>query len=147
MARCGCPVLVSETRSTSPSGKYPPRQVAVCLRGAVVDLSLTERTVDQHVIVEVHGEADVHTAPELRDRLIGVLDSGHPSVVVDLSWLSFIDSTGLGALVAARNHANAAGASLRLVCKSERLLKVFRITGLHEVFEIHPTLAQATQPA
>jgi anti-sigma B factor antagonist len=109
-----------------------------------VDLSLTERTVDQHVVVEVHGEADVHTAPELRDRLISVLDSGHSSVVADLSWLSFIDSTGLGALVAARNHANATGASLRLVCSSERLLKVFRITGLDEVFEIHPTLAQAT---
>src|SRR6185437_3289542 len=109
-------------------------------------LSLTERTVDQHVVVEVHGEADVNTAPELRDRLIGVLDSGHRSVVVDLSWLSFIDSTGLGALVAARNHANAVGASLRLVCKSERLLKVFRITGLHEVFEIHQSVAQATRP-
>ena len=109
-----------------------------------MDLSLTERTVDQHVVVEVHGEADVHTAPELRDRLISVLDSGHSSVVADLSWLSFIDSTGLGALVAARNHANASGASLRLVCTSERLLKIFRITGLHEVFEIHPTLAQAT---
>src|SRR6476661_6984006 len=43
--------------------KYSPRVNAEWLRGAVVDLSLTERTVDQHVVVEVHGEADVHTAP------------------------------------------------------------------------------------
>ena len=112
-----------------------------------MDLSLNERTVDQHVVIEVRGEVDVHSAPELRDRLIEVLDAGHSSVVVDLSWLSFIDSTGLGALVAARNHANSTGATLRLVCKTERLLKVFRITGLHEVFEIHPTLAMATDPA
>jgi anti-sigma B factor antagonist len=106
---------------------------------------LNERAVEQHIIIEVRGEVDVHSASELRDRLIDVLDAGHPSVVVDLSWLSFIDSTGLGALVAARNHAQSTGASLRLVCKTERLLKVFRITGLHEVFEIHPTLATATE--
>ncbi|MEO6700986.1 MAG: STAS domain-containing protein [Jatrophihabitantaceae bacterium] len=109
-----------------------------------MDLSLNERAVEQHLVIEVRGEVDVHTAPELRDRLIQALDAGNSSLVVDLSWLSFIDSTGLGALVAARNHANALGASLRLVCKTERLLKVFRITGLDEVFQIHPTLAMAT---
>lgn len=109
-----------------------------------MDLSLNEHAVEGYVVVEVRGEVDVHTAPELRDRLSEVIDGGHRNVVVDLSWLSFIDSTGLGALVAARNHASVAGASLRLVCKAERLLKVFRITGLHEVFEIHPTLELAT---
>jgi anti-sigma B factor antagonist len=119
----------------------------VGLKGVVVDLNLSERAVDPHVIVEVRGEVDVHSAPELHDRLIQVLDSGTSSVVVDLSWLSFIDSTGLGALVAARNHANDTGASLRLVCKTERLLKVFRITGLHEVFQIYPTVAQAIEPS
>lgn len=112
-----------------------------------MNLNLTERAVEPHVIVEVRGEVDVHSAPELHDRLIQVLNSGAASVVVDLSWLSFIDSTGLGALVAARNHANDSGASLRLVCKTERLLKVFRITGLHEVFKIYPTVAQATETA
>lgn len=110
-----------------------------------MDLSLTEHAVENHLVLEVRGEVDVHTASQLRDRLIQVLDAGHSSVVVDLSWLSFIDSTGLGALVAARNHALAATASLRLVCKTERLLKVFRITGLHEVFDIQPTVALATE--
>ncbi|MDQ2836292.1 MAG: STAS domain-containing protein [Actinomycetota bacterium] len=112
-----------------------------------MDLSLSEHAIDQHVILEVRGEVDVHSAPQLRDRLIEVFDAGKSSVVVDLSWLSFIDSTGLGALVAARNHANNLQASLRLVCKTERLLKVFRITGLHEVFQIYPTVALATDPS
>ena len=74
-------------------------------------------------------------------------DGGTSSVVVDLSWLTFIDSTGLGALVAARNEAKTTGAALRLVCKSDRVLKVFRITGLHSVFDIYPTLAVATAPS
>jgi len=108
-----------------------------------MDLILNERTVDSHVIVEVRGEVDVHSASQLKDRLIQVIDAGHKSVIVDLSWLQFIDSTGLGALVAAYNHAGAADVSFRLVCKAERLLKVFRITGLHEVLDIRPTVEQA----
>jgi anti-sigma B factor antagonist len=112
-----------------------------------MDLILNEREVDSHAVIEVRGEVDVHSAPQLRDRLIEVLDAGNSSVVVDLSWLQFIDSTGLGALVAALNHANSVGAKFRLVCKAERLLKVFRITGLDEVFQIQPTIEQAIETA
>ena len=112
-----------------------------------MDLSVNEHVVGQHTVVDVHGEVDVHSAPQLRDRLIQVIHGGTSSVVVDLSWLTFIDSTGLGALVAARNEAKTTGAALRLVCKSDRVLKVFRITGLHSVFDIYPTLAVATAPS
>jgi anti-sigma B factor antagonist len=108
-----------------------------------VDLSLSENTVDSQVIVEVRGEVDVHSAPQLRDRLTKVIDGGNKSVVVDLTRLAFIDSTGLGALVAALNHAKGTDAALRVVCSSERLLKLFRITGLHEVFSIFPTVPLA----
>jgi anti-sigma B factor antagonist len=110
-----------------------------------VDLSVNERTVDSQVVADVRGEVDVHSAAHLRDRLIGVLDSDTDSVVVDLTELGFIDSTGLGALVAARNHAEATGSTLRLVCSSERLLKLFRITGLHEVFAIYPNVDDAVR--
>ena len=85
----------------------------------------------------------MHTAAELRDRIHEVIDSGRQPVVIDLSPLTFIDSTGLGALVSALNHANAAGTALRVVCPAERLLKLFRITGLHEVFQLFPTVAAA----
>jgi anti-sigma B factor antagonist len=108
-----------------------------------VDLILNERTVDSHEIVEVRGEVDVHSAPQLRDRLTEVIDGPTTSVIVDLSWLQFIDSTGLGALVASLNHANANGTGFRLVCKADRLLKVFRITGLQEVFSIFATVDEA----
>ena len=112
-----------------------------------MDLILNERDVDSHEVVEVRGEVDVHSAPQLRDRLIQIIDTGKPSVVLDLSWLQFIDSTGLGALVAALNHANSVDTKFRLVCKADRLLKVFRITGLDEVFDIHPTVEQAIEAA
>jgi anti-sigma B factor antagonist len=108
-----------------------------------VDLSLTESTVGAHVIVQVRGEVDVHSAPLLRDRLTEVIEDGSKSVIVDLSELGFIDSTGLGALVAARNHGAERSAAVRIVCPSERLLKLFRITGLHEVFAIYDSVAEA----
>jgi anti-sigma B factor antagonist len=79
----------------------------------------------------------------LRDRLIQAIDAGHPSIVVDLSHLAFIDSTGLGALVAARNHADESDATIRLVCASDRVLKLFRITGLDGVFSLFETVPQA----
>jgi anti-sigma B factor antagonist len=108
-----------------------------------VDLSLTESTIESQLVVAVHGDVDVHSAPHLRDRLIAAIDAGATAVVVDLTDVAFIDSTGLGALVAARNHAEERQASLRLVCSSERLLKLFRITGLHEVFAIFDSVARA----
>jgi anti-sigma B factor antagonist len=108
-----------------------------------VDFSLTETTVDAQVVVAVLGEVDVHSAPELRDRLTEVSDAGAPTLVVDLTRLAFIDSTGLGALVAARNHATERGTVLKVVCSSERLLKLFRITGLDGVFAIYPSVALA----
>ncbi len=113
------------------------------VEGDVVDLSVKANTVESHTVIEVGGEVDVHSAAHLRDRLTATVDAGARSVIVDLTGLGFIDSTGLGALVAARNHAVEQGASLRLVCPSERLLKLFRITGLTEVFQIYPGMAEA----
>ena len=101
-----------------------------------MDLIVNEHGVDDLEIVEVRGEVDVHSAPQLRDRLVEVIDAGKPSLVVDLSSLQFIDSTGLGALVATLNHAKQADTQFRLVCRADRLLKVFRITGLHEVSRV-----------
>jgi len=111
--------------------------------GAGMNLSMTASCTGGRTVLAVQGEVDLHSADRLADRLTAILDSGERSVVVDLSPLSFLDSTGLGALVTARNRAQQTGAALRLVCTSDRLLKLFRITGLDAVFEIHPTLAQA----
>lgn len=112
-----------------------------------MDLSVRARTLATPAVVEVRGEVDLHPAAQPRDRLPEVIDAGQQSVLVDLTGLSFIDSTGLGALVAGRNHANAAGATLRLICDSERMLKLLRITGLDAVFDIYASLPEALSAA
>ena len=93
-------------------------------------------------VVAVSGEVDVYSAPALRDGLADLLQSG-TSVVVDLTDVGFLDSTGLGALVAARTAASEHGASLPLVCTHQRILKLFTITGLDGVFRIHSSVSEA----
>ena len=109
-----------------------------------MELSLAARTMSEHVVLEVGGEVDVYTAPKLRERLIEMVNGGQQHLVVDLSRVEFLDSTGLGVLVGAHRRLRARDGSLDLVCPHERLLKVFRITGLDNVFDIHASVEEAT---
>jgi anti-sigma B factor antagonist len=108
-----------------------------------VDLSLTTRNEGERTVVEVGGEIDVYTAPKLRETLISLVDNGRYHLVVDLEKVDFLDSTGLGVLVGGLKRVRTHDGSLSLVCTSERLLKVFRITGLTKVFDIHPDVESA----
>jgi anti-sigma B factor antagonist len=109
-----------------------------------MELSLSTRTVAGHRVLDVGGEIDVYTAPQLRERLIGLVEDGARRVVVDLGRVEFLDSTGLGVLVGALKRLRGAGGDLTLVCAQERLLKIFRITGLDRVFTLHETVEAAT---
>ncbi len=105
---------------------------------------IAEREQDGVTIVAVSGEIDVATAPPLRERLQAQSASGHSTVVVDLSAVSFLDSTALGVLVGALKRCKEAGGDLPLVITEPRILKVFEITGLTDVFPIHSDVAAAT---
>ncbi len=108
-----------------------------------MDLTLSTRTEREHTVLAVSGEVDVYTAPALRDRIADLLDGGQHRLVIDLAGVEFLDSTGLGVLVAGLNRAREVGGSLSLVCPQERVLKLFRITGLDEVFTVHSTVDEA----
>ena len=107
-----------------------------------MELSVSRQGSDDVPVVAVSGEVDVYAAPALRDGLTELLQNGS-SVVVDLTEVGFLDSTGLGALVAARTAASEQGAVLPLVCTHQRILKLFTITGLDGVFRIYPTVDEA----
>jgi anti-sigma B factor antagonist len=97
-------------------------------------------------VVEVGGEIDLHTAPELRDCLYQTIDIGSRRLVVDLRQVSFIDSIGLGVLVGAKRRLRGQGpddGSIQLVCADGLVIRVLRVTGLDRVFPVHATLADA----
>jgi anti-sigma B factor antagonist len=108
-----------------------------------VDLSLSNRPAGNHMVVEVAGEIDVYTAPRLREKMVELVNAGHYHLVVDMESVDFLDSTGLGVLVGGLKRVRAHDGSLRIVCTQERLLKIFRITGLTKVFPIHDTVDEA----
>jgi len=111
--------------------------------GELVDLTLTNREVDGHTIVAVGGEIDVYTAPKLRDQITELVAAGKTSLIIDLENVDFLDSTGLGVLVGGLKKVRAEDGSMSLICNQDRLLKIFRITGLAKVFTIHPDEAAA----
>jgi anti-sigma B factor antagonist len=109
-----------------------------------MELSLSTRTVAGRRVLEVAGEIDVYTAPQLRQRLISLVEAGDRQVVVDLGRVDFLDSTGLGVLVGALKRLRGVDGELTLVCPQERLLKIFRITGLDRVFTLYDSVDAAT---
>lgn len=108
-----------------------------------MDLSITRADHGDHTVVHLGGEIDVYTAPFVREKLDEQIHAGRTDLVVDLSDVTFLDSTGLGVLVGRLKFARTRGGSLRLVGTAERVLRVFAITGLDKVFEIHPDLESA----
>lgn len=108
-----------------------------------MDLSLATRTEGEHTVVEVAGEIDVYTAPKLRETFIDLVAQGKYHLVIDMEQVEFLDSTGLGVLVGGLKRVRAHDGALRLVCSQERILKIFRVTGLTKVFPIHASLDEA----
>ncbi len=118
------------------------RQKLSDLKGLLdVSLSISRRMDRSVAVVGLAGEMDYANAGQLTTALRGVLEEGHRETVLDLGQLDFLDSGGLGAVVAGWKAANAAGGSLHLVCDRKHLLQLLGITGLINVFNVHPTLA------
>ena len=111
--------------------------------GEIVDLSLETRQAADRTVVAVGGEIDVYTAPKLRDKITELVNSGHHDLLIDLEKVEFLDSTGLGVLVGGLKKVRAQDGSMELICSQDRLLKIFRITGLAKVFTIHDSESAA----
>ncbi|MGH2725236.1 MAG: STAS domain-containing protein [Actinomycetota bacterium] len=95
-------------------------------------------------VVEVKGEVDLYTAPQLREELTGLAEGGRTRIVVDLAGVDFLDSTGLGVLIVGLKRCREQDGALALVGPTEPVQKVLSITGLDKVFPIHGSVEQAT---
>ncbi len=89
-------------------------------------------------VLTLYGHLDAVTAPELKSELKRLVAEGHNQLVADLTEVSFIDSSGLSALVSGLKAAREAGGTLRLAGLNEQTRTAFRLTLLDRVFEIYP---------
>jgi anti-sigma B factor antagonist len=99
--------------------------------GGVIDFGLVDEPVDERThVLAPHGEIDALTAPKLGRRLLRLVDEGKTGVVVDLSSVTFMDSTGIGVLLNALRQLHSRDGGLVLVCPTERVMRPFVVTGL-----------------
>ena len=100
-------------------------------------LHLSHEHVDgAAVVIRVSGELDAATTPGLVQLVGDLVSLGHNRLVLDLGDLTFIDSTGIGAFVGARNRAREAYGSLVLRAVPDRVAAVLAVVGLDGVFEV-----------
>ncbi|MFZ0119355.1 MAG: STAS domain-containing protein [Pseudonocardiaceae bacterium] len=92
------------------------------------------------LVIYVAGELDMITGPPLQDHLGELLATGPDRLIIDLSQVSFMGSTGLSVLICTRQNAIETGTNLQLSGTSGRAVAVpLEITGLNHLFEILPT--------
>ncbi|HEV3036084.1 MAG TPA: STAS domain-containing protein [Solirubrobacteraceae bacterium] len=108
-----------------------------------VPFEISRRALDAHTsVVDVEGDLDLATAPQLKWMLVDALDEGHSQLVLDLTRTTFMDSTALGVLVGVTRSLGADG-TLAIVCANPTLAKIFELSGMDGVFAIYPTLDDA----
>jgi anti-sigma B factor antagonist len=95
-------------------------------------------------VVTPTGEIDAHTAPQLRATILDELDDRRVNVlVIDLSGVSFLDSSALGVLVGTLKRMRERGGRLEIVLPASHARRVFEITALERVLSLHETLDEA----
>jgi len=96
-------------------------------------------------VATVTGELDLYTAPTLRERLWALAEDGSGTVIVDLSGVSFIDSTALGVLAATAKLLRRHGEELVVATDDPRLVRLLEVTGLRGLLSVERTLAEAVE--
>jgi anti-sigma B factor antagonist len=105
-----------------------------------MDLDLSTRVVDDRAVVTVTGEVDLETASQMGDHALEALRE-QPHLLLDLSGVTFMDSTGLKVLLSVQRRADLAGGSLALAGATSPVRKILALTGLDQTFAVYDEVA------
>ncbi|HZZ00775.1 MAG TPA: STAS domain-containing protein [Candidatus Baltobacteraceae bacterium] len=109
------------------------------------ELTIDLRTEDsgELLIFKLRGSLDLATSPTVRAALMDATEKGRKNIVVDLTQLEFLDSTGLGGLIGAHRRATEHHGTFRLVVSDGPIARLLNITGLIRVLGVYHTLEDA----
>lgn len=109
------------------------------------ELSIDLKTEDagDTLVFRLRGSLDLATAPTVRAALTDATEDGSHHIIVDLTQLEFLDSTGLGVLIGAHRRAAERNGSLRLIVHDGPISRLLQITGLIAVFAVYHSLEDA----
>jgi len=111
-----------------------------------MDLRITDHILDPSThVIEVSGQIDLYAAPEFKHRTHDVIDKGAKKVIVDLSGVEFMDSTGLGVLVGALKRLRSTQGVLALVVTDYDIERMLELTGLDGILNVYRSRDEALQ--
>jgi anti-sigma B factor antagonist len=99
-------------------------------------MHVSEESLGDVLILKFEGRVDAFSASGLKERVKSLIKDGRLKVVFDLGKVDFIDSSGLGGLVAALRSMNKAGGDIKVAALQDRVRAIFELIRLHLVFEI-----------
>jgi len=106
-------------------------------------LNFNEQTMGKTVVLTLQGRFDAAVALPVKNRIRSLAEEDCRNIIVDLGKVSFIDSSGLGALVAALRYVTKDGGDLRLANMTNKIQQVFTLIRLDKVFKVYPDLKSA----
>jgi anti-sigma B factor antagonist len=107
--------------------------------GNQMNLAIGIEENSNQYVVSVSGEIDVYTAPELIEKLLPLTEVNGNEIQIDLQNTTYLDSTGLGVFINAYKSTKEHQSHLELIHLKDRVLRLFKVTGLDEIMNIRPT--------
>lgn len=131
----GCPLLNLPASSSDDQTRASLRRTGFHVAGERVEAT---------VVLHLHGELDMATTPTFDQALTTALSNGATDLVVDLSCLTFMDSTGISMLLSAVQRADEAGKGFRVRSPNRPVRKALRLTGVEHILSLEPEESSAT---
>lgn len=97
------------------------------------------------LLVKIEGEVDVYTSIDLKKEMTKLVESDQKRIIIDLENVNYMDSSGLGVLVALLKELKKVGGELKLICLPVSVKKIFDLTRLTKFFNIYNNLEDATK--
>ena len=94
-------------------------------------------------VLDLAGEVDVYTAPQLRSAIMGEVERGTKHLLINLHRVGYMDSTGLGILIGGVKRLRESGGALLLIGPTPRIARIFEITGLNTIFNVYASEQEA----
>ncbi len=100
-------------------------------------------TEGKYLVISLEGELDIENSSSLKGEVRNKVSSEYPNLVIDLTKVSYVDSSGLGTLIALQKDARFNGGALSVVGASEQIKRVMKMTNIDKLFELYDTLEEA----
>ena len=110
-----------------------------------IRLETAFRDIDGKRVLDVVGEIDVYTAPQFKEAVNSILEAGQNHLLINMAGVTYMDSSGFGALLSATKRLKPKGGTVNLVKCNSAIDRILRITRLNQIFATYDNLDEAIQ--